>query len=57
MIKGTRCDNCEEEIKYEGYHLHLQGLDYWFCDRDCAEDWVVWLMEHEYVEDPEDYDV
>lgn len=57
MIKGTKCDNCNEEIFDYGYHLHLQGLDYYFCDKECAEAWLSWLLECEDVIEADEYDV
>ena len=57
MIKGIKCDNCNEEIFKYGYHLHLQGLDYYFCDKECAEAWLSWLLECEDVIEADEYDV
>lgn len=57
MIRGTKCDNCNEEIEYYGYHLHLQGLDYYFCDTECADCWVASLLDREDVMEASDYDV
>lgn len=57
MIKGIKCDYCEEEILYEGFHLHLSGLDYYFHDIDCFDRWAYEHLELEDVVEPEDYDV
>lgn len=57
MIKGIKCDYCEEEILYEGFHLHLSGLDYYFHDIDCFDRWAEEHLELEDVVEPEDYNV
>lgn len=57
IIKGTRCDECEERIEFEGFHFRLCGLDYYFCDLDCFDRWVEDHLELEDVILPEDYDV
>lgn len=40
MIKGTKCENCGEEIYCEGLVLEFEGQRFYFHDRECLEQWL-----------------
>lgn len=40
MIKGTKCENCGEEIHYESLVLEFEGQRFYFHDRECLEQWL-----------------
>lgn len=40
MIKGVKCENCNEEIYCEGLVLEFEGQRFYFHDRECLEQWL-----------------
>lgn len=40
MIKGTKCENCGEEIRFEALVLEFEGQRFYFHDRECLEQWL-----------------
>jgi putative lipase involved disintegration of autophagic bodies len=57
IIKGTKCDCCQERIEYVGITFRICGLDYYFCDKNCLDDWMEEIAEYEDVIKPEEYDI
>ena len=41
MIKGTKCENCDEEIHFEGLVLEFEGQRFYFHDRECMMQWLL----------------
>lgn len=41
MIKGTKCENCGEEIRFEALILEFEGQRFYFHDRECLEQWLL----------------
>lgn len=40
MIKGTKCENCGEEIYCEALVLEFEGQRFYFHDRECIMQWL-----------------
>lgn len=40
MIKGTKCEHCDEEIYDEVLVLEYEGQRYYFHDEDCMMQWL-----------------
>lgn len=40
MIKGTKCENCGEEIYCEALVLEFEGQRFYFHDREEIEQWL-----------------
>lgn len=40
MIKGTKCDFCDEEIYHEGIVLDYEGQRFYFHDEECLQEWL-----------------
>lgn len=41
MIKGTKCEWCDEEIRFEALVLMYQGQTFYFHDKECLEQWLL----------------
>ena len=41
MIKGTKCEFCNEEIYCEGLVLEFEGQRFYFHDREEIEQWLL----------------
>lgn len=48
MIKGTKCENCDEEIRCEALVLMYQGQTFYFHNKECLEQWL-WDKVKSYV--------
>lgn len=40
MIKGIKCEWCDEEIHYEALELYYQGQRFYFHDKECLMQWL-----------------
>lgn len=40
MVKGTKCEHCDEEIYDEVLVLEYEGQRYYFHDEDCMMQWL-----------------
>lgn len=40
MIKGSKCENCGEEIYCEALVLEFEGQRFYFHDKECLEQWL-----------------
>ena len=40
MIKGSKCEWCDEEIRFESLVLEFEGQRFYFHDRECMMQWL-----------------
>lgn len=45
MIKGTKCEYCEERIEFDPVVLEYEGQNYYFHDREELMEWVEEKLE------------
>ena len=41
MIKGSKCESCDEEIRFEALVLEFEGQRFYFHDRECMMQWLL----------------
>lgn len=41
MIKGSKCEWCDEVINFEGLVLEFEGQRFYFHDRECMMQWLL----------------
>lgn len=41
MIKGSKCEWCDEEIRFEALVLEFEGQRFYFHDRECMMQWLL----------------